>query len=109
VLKKYPKAKIDVDIKETYKNYKYELEKDPRVLNYALEAIKNLGMEPSKQYVRGGNDACHLCFSGLISTNIFIGMQNQHSVTEWNTVETIEASLKTAIELAKVWVKHTVK
>lgn len=107
VLKEFPKAKINVNITETYKNYKYELEKDARVVEYAKEAMKRVGIEPKSHYVRGGNDSCHLCFSGLLSTNLFIGMQNMHSFTEWNTVESIEGALKTLISLAKVWVDNT--
>jgi len=107
VQKEFPKAKINVDINETYKNYKYELEKDPRVVEYAKEAMKNIDIEPELNYVRGGNDSCHLCFSGLLSTNLFVGMQNMHSLMEWNTVETIEAALKTIISLAKVWVEKS--
>lgn len=106
VQKQFPKAKISVDINETYKNYKYELEKDSRVVEYAKEAMNKAGIEPKLNYVRGGNDSCHLCFSGLLSTNLFVGMQNMHSFAEWTTVEMIEGSLKTVISLASVWVEH---
>ncbi|MBT3182557.1 MAG: tripeptide aminopeptidase PepT, partial [Deltaproteobacteria bacterium] len=104
VLKEFPKAKVNIEVEEMYKNYKYELEKDPRVVDYAKEAMQNIGIEPEINFVRGGNDSCHLCFSGLLSTNLFIGMQNMHSLMEWNTVETIEAAVKTLVSLAKVWV-----
>jgi len=104
VAKEFPKAKINIDINETYKNYKYELEKDPRIVEYAEEAMERIGIKPKRNFVRGGNDSCHLCFSGLLSTNIFVGMQNMHSLMEWTSVETIESSLETVISLAKVWV-----
>lgn len=107
VQKEFPKAKINIDINETYKNYKYELEKDPRVVEYAEESMRRIGIEPKRNFVRGGNDSCHLCFKGLLSTNLFVGMQNMHSVMEWNTVETIEASLKTLVSLAGVWVEKS--
>jgi len=101
--KEFPKAKISLDISETYKNYKYELKKDSRVVDYAKEAMKKIDIEPKENFVRGGNDSCHLCFSGLLSTNIFVGMQNMHSLIEWNTVESIEASARTVISLLEVW------
>ncbi len=107
VLKEFPKAKVSIEVSEMYKNYKYELEKDPRVVDYAKEAMTNIGIEPEINYVRGGNDSCHLCFSGLLSTNLFIGMQNMHSLMEWNSVETIEAAMKTLVSLAKVWVEKS--
>lgn len=107
VQKEFPKAKITIDVEEMYKNYKYELEKDSRVVEYAEEAMKRVGIEPKRNFVRGGNDSCHLCFNGLLSTNLFVGMQNMHSVMEWNTVETIEGSLKTLVSLANVWVEKS--
>lgn len=108
VAKEFPKAKINIDISETYKNYKYELEKDPRIVEYAEEAMERIGLKPKRNFVRGGNDSCHLCFSGLLSTNIFVGMQNMHSLMEWTSVETVESSLETVISLAKVWVEKSV-
>ena len=107
VLKEHPKAKITMDIKESYKNYKYELDKDPRVVAYAEEAMNRAGIEPKRNYVRGGNDSCHLCFKGLLSTNLFCGMQNMHSFMEWNTAESIEAALKTVVALTGVWLDHS--
>lgn len=107
VLKEFPKAKISININESYKNYKHELDKDPRIVSYAEEAMKRVGIKPIQNYVRGGNDSCHLCFNGLLSTNLFVGMQNMHSLVEWNTVETIEASLKTVVSLAGVWLDHS--
>ncbi len=107
ILKDYPKAEIEIDINETYRNYKYELDKDPRIVDYAEEAMKNAGIEPHRNFVRGGNDSCHLCFNGLLATNIFVGMQNMHSFAEWISAETIEGSYKTLIALAGVWVDHS--
>ncbi|MFH0800651.1 MAG: peptidase T [Pseudomonadota bacterium] len=108
ILKEFPKAKIAIDIDESYRNYKFLLEKDPRIVAYAEEAMRRIGIEPRKNYVRGGNDACHLCVNGLLSTNLFVGMQNMHSLAEWNTVESIEGALKTAISLCGVWLDHSV-
>jgi tripeptide aminopeptidase len=104
LLRDYPKAKINLDITEMYKNYKCELDKDPRVVEYAEEAMKRIDIEPKRNFVRGGNDSCHLCFNGLLSTNLFVGMQNMHSFMEWTSVEWIQKSMETAVSLAKVWV-----
>ena len=69
--------------------------------------MKEIGVEPYLNFVRGGNDSCHLCFKGLPSTNIFVGMRNMHGLMEWNTVETIEASLKTVVSLVNIWFKKS--
>lgn len=107
IIRKFPRAKIKIEINETYKNYKYILERDPRIVAYAEEAMKRVGVAPRRHFVRGGNDSCHLCFMGLLSTNLFVGMQNMHSTAEWNTVESMEASLKTVASLLNVWFEHS--
>lgn len=107
-LKKHPKAKIEINISETYKNYKFELDKDPRVVAYAEESIKRIGIKPAHHYVRGGNDSCHLCFSGLLSTNLFIGMERMHSVQEWISLEVIEKATENIITLPQVWMEKSV-
>ncbi len=103
LLKKYPKAKISVNIGETYKNYRYELDKDKRVVAYAEEAMKKIGLTPQHHSVRGGNDSCHLCFSGLLSTNLFIGMQRMHSLKEWTSLNVMEKAVETLVSLTNVW------
>jgi len=103
VLKKYPKAKIDINIGETYKNYRYELDRDKRVVEYAEEAMKKIGITPQHHSVRGGNDSCHLCFSGLLSTNLFIGMQRMHSLKEWASLNIMERAVDTLVSLVNVW------
>ncbi|MBI2341555.1 MAG: peptidase T [Deltaproteobacteria bacterium] len=102
-LKKYPKAKIDINISETYKNYRLELDKDKRVVEYAEEATRRIGLKPIHNYVRGGNDSCHLCFKGLISTNLFIGMDQMHSLREWISLDVMEKAVENLIALAGVW------
>ena len=109
VLKKYPKAKINVNISETYKNYRYELDKDKRVVEYAEEAMKRIGLTPAHHSVRGGNDSCHLCFSGLLSTNLFIGMQRMHSLKEWASLNVMEKAVETLVSLTNVWYEKSTK
>ena len=108
LLKKYPKAKIEVSVAEQYKNYRYELDKDKRVVQYAEEAVRRVGLKPAHHSVRGGNDSCHLCFSGLLSTNLFIGMQRMHSLKEWVSLQVIEKAVETLVALTGVWLEKSV-
>lgn len=106
ILARYPKAAIDISIGETYKNYKCELDRDKRVVDYAFEAVEKVGLTPRKMYVRGGNDSCHFCFKGVLSTNLFIGMEQMHSLKEWISLEVMEKGTETALMLLQVWVDH---
>ncbi len=100
---KYPKATIDLDIKESYRNMKYKLDEEPRALEYALEAVKRAGVEPIKAIVRGGTDGSRLSYMGLPTPNIFAGGMNFHSKLEYVPVASLEASVRTIIELLKLY------
>ena len=107
LLQKYAKAKIDIAIESSYKNYKYELDKDKRIVEYAEDAVKRAGVNPHQSSIRGGNDSCHLCFAGLLSTNVFAGFRKMHSLKEWTSFQVIEKSAEVITELACVWAEKT--
>ena len=79
---KHSKAVIELDIQESYQNMRVKLDEDPRVVEYALEAVKQSGLEPKLQIIRGGTDGARLSFMGLLTPNIFTGGMNFHSKTE---------------------------
>ena len=39
----WPGSKVEVEIKQYYRNMKYDLEKEPRAMAYALEGVKRTG------------------------------------------------------------------
>jgi len=106
ISKKYPKAKIEITIQETYRNYKDHLNKDPRVVEYAKKAIQQAGITPKPNSVRGGNDACGLCANGLLSTNLFAGAHQMHSYLEWTSLEVMQKAVEAIANLAEVWVQE---
>ena len=52
----HPKARIELEIIESYRNMREGLEKDPRVLDCLWEAAKRAGLEPKWVPIRGGTD-----------------------------------------------------
>ncbi len=103
---KYPKATIDLDIKESYRNMKYKLDEEPRAIEYAIEAVKRAGVEPIKAIVRGGTDGSRLSYMGLPTPNIFAGGMNFHSKLEYVPVASLEASVRTILELVKLYAQN---
>ena len=101
----YPKAKIEVQITEQYRNMREGLEKDTRVIDYLFEATKRAGLEPEWKPIRGGTDGSRLTESGLPTPNIFTGGANYHSRTEWVNVWGMEKSVETIINLVQIWVE----
>ena len=106
---RHPKARIDLDIKESYRNMRFKLDEDPRVVEYALEAVRRTGLTPKLQIIRGGTDGARLCFEGLLTPNLFAGGQNFHSKLEWIPVQGMEKAVETIVHLVSIWAEKSVE
>ena len=103
----HPKAKIELQIIESYRNMREELEKDQRVLDCLWEATKRAGMEPKWVPIRGGTDGSKLSANGLPTPNIFTGGHNYHGKTEWASLWGMEKAAETVVNLAQVWAEKS--
>ncbi len=103
----FPRARIELDIKESYKNMHVKLAENPKVFEYALEATKRAGIEPRTQIIRGGTDGAKLCFMGLLTPNIFTGGHNFHSKQEWISVQDMEKTAVMLTNLVQIWVEKS--
>ena len=104
----HPKARIELEIKESYRNMRDGLERDPRVLECLWDATRRAGLEPSWVPIRGGTDGSRLTESGLPTPNIFTGGHNYHGPTEWLSVDGMDKAIETVIQLAQVWTEKSV-
>jgi tripeptide aminopeptidase len=103
----YPKAKIEIQINEQYRNMREELEKDTRVIDFLFEATKRSGLQPIWTPIRGGTDGSRLTADGLPTPNIFTGGANYHSRTEWINVWGMEKAVETMLNLIQIWVEKS--
>ena len=102
----HPRAKIDVDVKKQYRNMVEALEKEPRAVSLAAEAMRKTGIEPRFASIRGGTDGSRLSEMGLPTPNISTGMHNFHSPLEFACLEQMGSSFKVLVELAQLWAKE---
>jgi tripeptide aminopeptidase len=79
------------------------LDKFPQVVDYAVQAMKNLKIEPILSPIRGGTDGSRLSFMGLPTPNIFAGEHSFHSKLEWVSVQDMEMSVRVIVEIARIW------
>jgi tripeptide aminopeptidase len=103
VLKAYPGSSYTFKVKEQYRNMKVVLDKNPEIVDYAVEAIRRAGMEPVRGSIRGGTDGSRLSFMGLPTPNLFAGGHAFHSPLEFVSSQDMEKAVKTVVELAKLW------
>ena len=101
--KKFPKADIALDVKESYKNMKYKIDEVPEVMQNAEEAIKRVGIPVIKKAIRGGTDGARLSYMGLPTPNIFAGAINFHSTKEFVPVVAMEKSVETIVNLVQIF------
>jgi len=100
---KFPGAKYEFQVIEQYRNMGEVLEKHPHVTKYAVQAMKNLGIKPIMNPIRGGTDGSRLSFMGLPTPNIFAGEHSFHSQLEWVAVQDMEMAVKVIVEIARIW------
>ena len=103
VLAGYPGSSYSFVVKEQYRNMKVVLDRYPAVVDNLVEAVRRVGLEPVRHSIRGGTDGSRLSFMGLPCPNIYTGGHAYHSPLEWVSVQDMEKSVGTIVELVKVW------
>jgi tripeptide aminopeptidase len=98
-----PRAEVTVEVEEQYRNMRGVLDRHPRVVAAAEEAIRRAGVDVEHTIIRGGTDGARLSERGLPTPNMFTGGQEYHSLREWASVQDMAAAAATAVELARVW------
>jgi tripeptide aminopeptidase len=103
VLAKYNKCSFTFDVQEQYRNFKDVLDKNPKIVDYAFEAVKRTGVKPVLSSIRGGTDGSRLSFMGLPCPNIFAGEHAFHSKQEWVSVQDMQKAVETIVHLSAIW------
>ncbi len=107
VLHRHPKATMQFEVWEQYRNMKEILDQHPQVIANAAEAYKRTGLEVRNEPIRGGTDGSRLSFMGLPCPNIFTGMQAIHSKHEWVGVKDMEKAVEVLVNLVQVWEENS--
>ena len=108
VVEAHPAARLTLDVRRQYRNMRDYIERDPAVVEAAIEAMRAEGIEPVRTPIRGGTDGSLLSEMGLPTPNIFDGGHEYHSVREWASVQEMAAAAATIVRLAEVWSRRSV-
>lgn len=93
------RPRIAITMHDQYYNMRDIIDKDPRAVDVALEAIRAVGLEPIVSPFRGGTDGSKISYMGIPTPNIFTGGENFHGQYEFVTEE---AMLKVSETLVKI-------
>jgi tripeptide aminopeptidase len=103
IVSQYPNSSFDFIIKEQYRNMKKVLDKNPEIVNNAIDAVRRAGVEPVLSSIRGGTDGSRFSYMGLPCPNIFAGEHAFHSKHEWVSVQDMQKAVQTIVNLAQIW------
>jgi len=98
----HPGARFAFKVHEQYRNMKEILNDHPRIVEYALEAIRRTGLTPIPGSIRGGTDGSRLSFMGLPCPNLFAGQQAIHSKLEHICIQDMNKSVEMLVHLVQV-------
>lgn len=90
---RYGEGTVSVSIREQYRNMAEKFGDAQQLIDYALEANREVGLEPVVVAARGGTDGAQLTFRGLPCPNLATGGYNAHSIREFVPVQSLEKTV----------------
>lgn len=91
---RYGEGTVTVEVRQQYRNMAEKFgPADQLLIDYAVEANREVGIEPVLVPARGGTDGAQLTFRGLPCPNIATGGYNAHSVREFVPVRSLELTV----------------
>ena len=103
--KKYGDEVLTLTLKDQYFNMRKMVEPHPQLIDKAMEAMREAGVEPIVRPIRGGTDGARLSFMGLPCPNLFTGGMNFHGKFEYCSLTTMQRAMQVIINLARLWAK----
>lgn len=94
--------RLTIVIEDQYYNMGDIIKKDFYPVDIAIRAMENLGIEPIITPFRGGTDGSKISYKGIPTPNIFTGGENFHGQYEFITLEAMETTVATILEIIQV-------
>ena len=101
--KKYGEGVIELKLTDQYYNMREMVEPHPEVIERALAAMREAGVEPLVRPIRGGTDGSRLSYMGLPCPNLFTGGMNFHGKFEYCSLTTMGRAMQVILNLARLW------
>ncbi len=96
---KYPKDTIHLEIVDSYANMRQIIEKDMSVIELVEKSMKDLGITPIRNAIRGGTDGARLTYEGLPCPNLGTGGYNYHGKFEYASIQEMEKSVSLLLKI----------
>jgi len=101
--KEYGGDFINIEMTDQYRNMREMIEPHMHIVDTAVEAMRQIGIEPKVQPIRGGTDGARLSYMGLPTPNLFAGGHNFHSRFEFVPIESMEKASQTIVKILELY------
>ena len=95
----YDAGTFSISVKDTMRNMREAIEPHYELVENAMAAMRDVGVEPTLMPCRGGTDGVRLSFMGLPCPNLNTGSHNCHGRFECVPVESLEKITEMLIAL----------
>jgi len=103
---KYGAGTAVLTIRDSYRNMEEMIRPVFRVVEIADEAVRQAGVDPIHEPIRGGTDGARLSFMGLPCPNLGTGGYAFHGPYEHCTVEGMEKASEIILNIVKLWAQE---
>lgn len=101
---KYGAGTVVIELIDSYFNMREKILPYFHLIENAMQAMKNLEIEPIVVPVRGGTDGARLSYMGLPCPNVCTGGHNFHGKFEYIPVQSMEKTVEILVEIVKLYV-----
>lgn len=102
----YGEACGKVEIHEHYRNMREKVEPHRYLIDMAEETMRELGIAPVIEPIRGGTDGARLSFMGLPTPNLFTGGGNFHGKFEYVSLDVMAQSAQVVLGIVQKMMKQ---
>ncbi|MBI4947371.1 MAG: peptidase T [Bacteroidetes bacterium] len=103
--KKYREQTFKLELKDQYYNMREMVEPQYHIVQTAIDAMKETGVEPIVVPIRGGTDGSRLSYMVLPCPNLFAGGHNFHGKMEYIPLESIQKSVEVIVKIVELYAK----
>lgn len=102
---KYGADRFSLVLKDQYRNMADKLKDHMHIVDTALEAMREMDIEPNIIPMRGGTDGAALSWRGLVTPNLFTGGHNYHGRFEFIPVPSLEKGTTLMLKILELYVR----
>ncbi len=100
---KYGEGTVVTELRDSYYNMREKILPHMHIVETAVKAMKNIGVEPEVVPIRGGTDGARLSYMGLPCPNLCTGGHNYHGRYEYIPVQSMEKTVELLLEIIRLY------